>query len=138
MAQEKVTLRDTEIGVLVKRRLARPNIDKSAELRRFIELGFAAERAGFILDGSVLRHAGQAWHTQPDLGDGVVRTVAAMPAEPAVAEFPVDGHPAGSSPPGLRDRPVSAGLTSVEEVNSRSAPPASAGLTSRLRKLSGA
>lgn len=138
MAQEKVTLRDTEIGVLVKRRLARPNIDKSAELRRFIELGFAAERAGFILDGSVLRHAGQAWHTQPDLGDGMVRTVAAVPVERAVAERAVDGPPADSSRSHLSDRPVAAGPTSVEEVGSTSAPTASAGLTSRLRKLSGA
>jgi len=65
--QYKVHLKPTEIGRLVIERLQRPHMDVSPELRRFIELGYAAERAGFILDGTVLRHAGQAWDTQPDL-----------------------------------------------------------------------
>ena len=43
----------------------------TAELRRLIELGYAAEQAGFILDGTILRYAGRAWDTQPDLrGEG--------------------------------------------------------------------
>lgn len=65
--QYKVHLKPTEIGRLVIERLQRPHMDVSPELRRFIELGYAAERAGFMLDGTVLRHAGQAWDTQPDL-----------------------------------------------------------------------
>ena len=65
--QYKVHLKPTEIGTLVIKRMERPHLDKSAELRRFIELGYAAEQAGFILDGTVLRHAGRMWETQPDL-----------------------------------------------------------------------
>jgi hypothetical protein len=66
--QFKVHLKPTEIGMHVMKRMERPHLDKSAELRRFIELGYAAEQAGFILDGSVLRHAGRTWDIQPDLG----------------------------------------------------------------------
>jgi len=65
--QYKVHLKPTEVGLLVMKRMERPHLDKSAELRRFIELGYAAEQAGFILDGTVLRHAGRMWDTQPDL-----------------------------------------------------------------------
>lgn len=65
--QFKVHLKPTEIGLHVMKRMERPHLDKSAELRRFIELGYAAEQAGFILDGSVLRHAGRIWDIQPDL-----------------------------------------------------------------------
>lgn len=63
----KVLLRPTAIGVLVMDRLQRPHLDMSAELRRLIELGYAAEQSGFILDGTVLRHAGRVWDTQPEL-----------------------------------------------------------------------
>lgn len=70
--QIKVLIRPTAIGLLVLKRLARPFIDKSAELRRLIELGFAAEQAGFILDGMILRNGGRNWDTQPldDHGQG--------------------------------------------------------------------
>jgi len=74
--QYKVHLKPTEIGTLVMKRMERPHLDKSAELRRFIELGYAAEQAGFILDGTVLRHAGRVWDTQPDLSSqGLNQTV---------------------------------------------------------------
>lgn len=59
--QYKVHLKPTEVGALVMKRLERPHLDKSAELRRLIELGFAAEQAGFILDGTVLRNGGRVW-----------------------------------------------------------------------------
>lgn len=90
--QYKVHLKPTEIGRLVIERLARPHLDVSPELRRFIELGYAAERAGFILDGTVLRHAGQAWDTQPDL------TAERSAQEPR----PMSGK---QSRPGARSRP---------------------------------
>lgn len=67
--QFKVHLKPTEVGVHIMKRMERPHVDKSAELRRFIELGYAAEQAGFILDGTVLRHAGRMWDTQPNLGN---------------------------------------------------------------------
>lgn len=74
--QYKVHLKPTEIGTLVMKRMERQHLDKSAELRRFIELGYAAEQAGFILDGTVLRHAGRMWDTQPDINSkGLNQTV---------------------------------------------------------------
>lgn len=48
------------------KRMDRPHLDKSTELRRCIELGYAAEQAGFIVDGMVLRRAGRIWESQPD------------------------------------------------------------------------
>jgi hypothetical protein len=83
--QYKVHLKPTEIGRLVIERLARPHLDVSPELRRFIELGYAAERAGFILDGTVLRHAGRAWETQPD-----------VTVQPQPEAAPPDAKPAGA------------------------------------------
>lgn len=77
--QEKVTLRATPVGARVIERLSLPNIDKSAELRRLIELGFACEQAGFILAGEVLRQAGRAWDVQPDF-DSTTRTAPAASA----------------------------------------------------------
>jgi hypothetical protein len=65
--QYKVHLKPTDIGLLVMKRMERPHLDKSAELRRLIELGYAAEQAGFILDGTVLRHGGRVWDVQPQL-----------------------------------------------------------------------
>jgi hypothetical protein len=46
--QFKVHLKPTDVGARVIERMGRPHLDKSAELRRLIELGFAAEQAGFI------------------------------------------------------------------------------------------
>jgi hypothetical protein len=68
-AQYKVFIRPTDVGLLVMQRLQRPALDKSAELRRLIELGYAAEQAGFILDGTILKNGGRVWEIQPVLGD---------------------------------------------------------------------
>lgn len=65
--QEKVAIRPTPIGARVIQRLSIPHIDKSGELRRLRELGFAAELAGFNLDGSVLRHGGRVWDLRSEL-----------------------------------------------------------------------
>ena len=64
----KVTLRVTPVGARVIQRLELPNIDKSAELRRLVELGFAAELAGFTLDATVLRFGGRVWDMRTELG----------------------------------------------------------------------
>lgn len=55
----KVLIRPTGVGLLVLKWLQRPALNKSAELRRLIELGYAAEQAGFILDGTILRNGGR-------------------------------------------------------------------------------
>lgn len=97
--QYKVHLKPTEVGLLVMKRMERPHLDKSAELRRFIELGYAAERAGFILDGTVLRHAGRMWDTQPDLTTQVLNQPAPSPDQQAAqpTRSPVR-RPAKSTP----------------------------------------
>lgn len=64
----KVLLKPTDIGQMLIERLQRPHVDRSGEMRRLSELGFAAERAGFTLDGTVLRHAGRTWDTREELG----------------------------------------------------------------------
>lgn len=85
--QIKVLIRPTAIGLLVLKRLARPFIDKSAELRRLIELGFAAEQAGFILDGMILRNGGRNWDTQPlDVHEEAESGERSVPGRQAQAE----------------------------------------------------
>lgn len=82
--QEKVTLRETPMGSRVINRLALPNIDKSAELRRLIELGIACELAGFILDGETLRQAGRVWEIQPQvLESSATESIGTSPKPPA-------------------------------------------------------
>lgn len=63
-AQYKVLITPTDVGLLVLKRLQRPARDKSAELRRLIESGYAAEQAGFILDRTILRNGGRVWDVQ--------------------------------------------------------------------------
>jgi hypothetical protein len=60
-------LRPTVVGEAIMDRLNAQGADRAAEARRWIELGFAAEQAGFRLDGVELRHADRAWHVQPNL-----------------------------------------------------------------------
>lgn len=71
--QEKVTIRPTPLGARVIQRLGIPHMDKSGELRRLLELGFAAELAGFSLDGSVLRYGGRVWDLRSELEENIAR-----------------------------------------------------------------
>jgi hypothetical protein len=71
--QEKVTIRPTPLGARVIQRLGIPHMDKSGELRRLLELGFAAELAGFSLDGTVLRHGGRVWDLRSELEQNFAR-----------------------------------------------------------------
>lgn len=83
--QEKVTIRPTPIGARVIQRLGIPHMDKSGELRRLLELGFAAELAGFSLDGSVLRHGGRVWDLRSDLEQNVAGEHRSMTTQPSPA-----------------------------------------------------
>lgn len=64
-AQYKVLIRRTDVGLLVMKRLQRPPLDKSAERRGLMELAYAAEQAGFILDLTILKNGVQVWDVQP-------------------------------------------------------------------------
>jgi hypothetical protein len=135
--QYKVLLKPTDIGLLVMKRMERPHLDKSAELRRLIELGYAAEQAGFILDGTVLRHAGRMWDTQPDLK---------RPGhESALAESSVNGTTPNPRPARPKSKTESAELSTNEASGgvvqqtgqSNSTPGETSGLRRNLRGLSG-
>lgn len=133
--QFKVHLKPTEVGLHVMKRMERPHLDKSAELRRFIELGYAAEQAGFILDGSVLRHAGRIWDIQPDLS---VQSKNQVPTA-CIEQTPPKGSGAPSAEPAPASPAGPAGPTDQKPAASQSqvsAPPSST-LRSNLRGISG-
>jgi hypothetical protein len=138
-AQYKVLLKPTDIGLLVMRRLSRPHVDKSTELRRLIELGYAAEQAGFILDGTALRHAGRMWDTQPDLGSDAHGVASPVPASPQAG---LERHPARRTKSGERDADMPAasaaqGDPQVESARSDASPTGTSSLRGNLRNLSG-
>lgn len=149
MAQVKVTVLGSEIGLLIQRRLARDGIDKSAELRRLAELGYACERAGFILDGTVLRHGGRAWHDQPDLvpttqDSPPVSSVQAYAGERSASQVLDDNDsmaPASAGPGPVVSEPLPDVASSSDPSKAgrvtRSATVVSSSLASRLRGLSG-
>jgi hypothetical protein len=135
--QYKVHLKPTEVGLLVIKRMERPHVDKSVELRRFIELGYAAERAGFSLDGAILRHAGRAWDTQPDFD------VQAHSEVPTPEVKPAAGRERAQAPRPSKPKP-SAGGSDADQVASESPaegadamPAATSPLRDKLRGLSG-
>lgn len=135
--QYKVHLKPTEIGRLVIERLARPHLDVSPELRRFIELGYAAEQAGFILDGTVLRHAGRMWDTQPDL-------TTQLPNRPASLSDQQTAHPTRSPVRrSAKSTPEAASLGAGEAApalpaeNADVTPDPASSLRGKLRGLSG-
>ena len=136
--QFKVLIKPTEIGLLVLKRLQRPHIDRSAELRRFVELGYASEQAGFILDGTVLRHAGRIWDIQP----GVAGQLPDSPCQPLasqVQESPAQ-HPAQPAVPTAIGHDDNSSVSSDAEATCDTADDGTdtkSPLRSRLRNLSG-
>lgn len=136
--QYKVHLKPTEIGLLVMKRLERPHMDVSPELRRLIELGYAAEQAGFILDGTVLRHAGRSWETQPDLGaalpagDGLAHVV-----EPSDKTTRTSRRTKGEELPTSRPSPLTSQPESIPEPAKEQGASSKDTLKGNLRGLSG-
>jgi hypothetical protein len=135
--QYKVLVKPNAIGLLVMRRLQRPHIDRSAELRRFIELGYAAEQAGFILDDTVLRHAGRAWPMQPDLGEPSLGDQRMPVGEQLVT---VESGNVGAAPRTRKQvvkTNVPSGESGSESRSTEVGTAASSSLRNNLRKLSG-
>jgi len=135
--QYKVHLKPTEIGLFVMKRMERPHLDKSAELRRFIELGYAAEQAGFILDGTVLRHAGRTWDTQPNFGNQAQAESGLAGVKPAAkqqgAQTPRASKPSGGSQNHTPGEVDSAPLPTKADTS----PTPASSLRGKLRGLSG-
>ena len=136
----KVTLRATPVGARVIQRLELPNIDKSAELRRLVELGFAAELAGFTLDGTVLRFGGRVWDMRNELGQVEVRS-----SDP-VTQAKATDETSGTSPAATAKSisPTGGTLSSTDALGSsgvsgptESATQGQSGLLSNLRGLVG-
>ena len=128
-AQYKVLIRPTDVGLLVMKRLQRPALDKSAELRRLIELGYAAEHAGFILDGTILRNGGRVWDVQPVLASAGGRE------QSKAAKAEATATPSSTLSTGGADSAVESvysEATTRTEANSG----AGTGLRANLRKLS--
>lgn len=128
--QYKVHLKPTDVGMRVMKRMERPHLDKSAELRRFIELGYAAEQAGFILDGTVLRHAGRMWVTQPDFNSNALNSVVQVPT----ASSP---RPADTDSGDLTGTAAGAVAASADTIAAEAPSAGRSGLRGNLRKLSG-
>lgn len=134
--QYKVLIRPTDVGLLVMKRLQRPALDKSAELRRLIELGYAAEQAGFILDGTILRNGGRVWDVHPVLASEGGRE------QSKTAKAEATATPSSTSSTGGADSAVESPIkadTSVDgEATTRTKAKSGAGtdLRANLRKLS--
>jgi len=112
--QFKVHLKPTEVGALVIKRMERPHADKSVELRRYIELGYAAEQAGFILDGTVLRHAGRVWDIQPIFN--VKEASVSLPVENVL---PATVLPSPADPESVNPLPASTGIDQRSSTKDR-------------------
>lgn len=112
--QFKVHLKPTEVGALVIKRMERPHADKSVELRRYIELGYAAEQAGFILDGTVLRHAGRVWDIQPIFN--VNEASVSLPVENVL---PATVLPSPTNPESVKPLPASTGIDQPSSTKDR-------------------
>jgi hypothetical protein len=135
--QYKVHLKPTEVGALVMRRMERPHLDKSAELRRFIELGYAAEQAGFILDGTILRHGGRTWDTQPDLNAYGKNLASTASDDPAPAKQRTRVGASSKRDLELTASGAAQGSVSVEDQKADGAPAAGSSLRANLRGISG-
>jgi hypothetical protein len=135
-AQYKVLIRPTDVGLLVMSRLQRPALDKSAELRRLIELGYAAEQAGFILDGTILRNGGRVWDVQPvanEAGPGQFKPAKAVKEGAALGSTsPSSGADAAVESPGKPETSVKDEATSGNDAQSGG----TTGLRANLRRLS--
>lgn len=141
----RLFLRPTAVGKIIIDRLTSEGVDRQADARRWIELGYMCEQAGFRVDGSTLFQAGRPAAEQPAPGQVAVQSTAvaalsapaavshpgqqAGPAVPATAEsrpFASTSLGLSPSPPAAVPRPVTPSEASAT-MDSQ--------LTSNLRNL---
>lgn len=81
----RLFLRPTAVGKIIINRLTSEGVDRQADARRWMELGYMCEQAGFRLDGSTLFQAGRpAAAEQFALAQVAVQSTAvAAPTTPA-------------------------------------------------------
>jgi hypothetical protein len=118
------------------KRLQRPALDRSAELRRLIELGYAAEQAGFILDGTILRNGGRIWDVQPVFASegGREQGKAAQPDATATPSSTSSVIGADSAVEPLTEADASVDREATTRIEAKGG--AGTGLRANLRKLS--
>jgi len=110
----RLFLRPTAIGQILIDRLTSQGADRQADARRWIELGYMCEQAGFRLDGSTLFQAGrpataeQAAPAQVAVQSTPVATLSvpaavSHPMQRAEPSAPADGEsrPLANASPGL-------------------------------------
>ena len=104
----RLFLRPTPIGNAIIERLKAEGTDRQADARRWVELGYALEQAGFRLDGTTVYHAGRVF-----AADQV--PAGAAPAAPVASESFVASAPAEPAPSTDRSRHTAAPTGQVAE-----------------------
>lgn len=160
----RLFLRPTAVGRILIERLTSDGADRQAEARRWIELGYMCEQAGFRLDGATLFQAGRPAaadqvsarpvlvHSLPasavvaaDTAPAVTLVPAPQPVFPAQAAQQSVPSPAEAQAPSSAsfapvERPVEPARGPVASTASQPAPPAPASsldseMTANLRNL---
>lgn len=80
----RLFLRPTAIGKAIIERLSADGAERQADSRRWIELGYALEQAGFRLDGTTLYLGGRPFAAEQPLAV----QIPVSPQEPAAARAP--------------------------------------------------
>jgi hypothetical protein len=105
----RLFLRPTPIGKAIIERLTAEGTDRQADARRWVELGYALEQAGFRLDGTTVYHAGRVF-----AADQV--QAGAAPAAPVASDSSLAASaPAEPAPSSDRPRHTAAPTSQVAE-----------------------
>lgn len=143
----RLFLRPTAIGKMIIDRLTSEGVDRQAEARRWIELGYMCEQAGFRVEGTTLFQAGRPANAEvpapipvpvygmPFAATSPVVESSSAPrkATPISAITPVVHQPA--SPPGQVEGTPQRAIVSQAPVNDSSSQVIDSELTSSLRNL---
>jgi len=141
----RLFLRPTPIGNAIIERLKAEGTDRQADARRWVELGYALEQAGFRLDGTTVYHAGRVFAAdQVQAGAAPAAPVASESflAEPAPSTVR-PSHTAAPSSQVAEHAAAQPGKVPASQPSVPPAPPATTSpqrpdndLTSNLRGLS--
>jgi len=107
----RLFLRPTAVGKILIERLTSEGADRQAEARRWIELGYMCEQAGFRLDGATLFQAGR-----PAAADQVSAAPVLVHSLPVSAAVAADTAPAVATEPA--PQPASSALGAQRSLSS--------------------
>lgn len=92
----RLFLRSTLVGKMIIDKLTAEGVDRQADARRWIELGYMCEQAGFRLDGGTLFQAGRSAvpvHSMLVTAGGVVEAAHRSTGQPAAPAISVEAAP---------------------------------------------